>query len=1299
MRVNPLALVLFSLMPVALSATPRSARVKIPIGFEPNRGQTADHTARFLAHGFDYELSLSPQSIRLALRGATQPPVVTLTLCGADPQAAPVSAEPQASYSNYLIGRDPDKQQTGIPHFGRAGFQGVYPGIDVLYYGRDGQLEYDFLLHPHADPTRLLMSIAGADAVRLDRRSGALVLSVNGREIRQHQPVAYQTIHGRRVPVASRYQLTADGHGVRIALGAYDQAQALVIDPVISYGTYFGGTGNDSIDAVAADPTTPGVVYVTGGVSTLIGTNPPQIGPSASHAFVAKFNTNLTGAGSLVWITYFGGSGSDGATAIAADATGIYVGGLTQSRDFPVVNAARSTFGGGSLNDGFLAKLNPAGTAFLYATYVGGASTFVLGLAVDANGSLYATGYTGGTSLTTGSPVTLPNQSSAPSTQIVNAYVMRLKGDGSLGFVTYLSGKNGSDGRGIAVDRNRSIYVTGDTTSTDFPVTAGALSGIYNGVAYNGSVYHQVAQPLFMSQSECFITKINQTFDASDNTSTLTYGYSGFLGGVSFDYGNGVAVDAAGSAYVTGTTSSLDFPLTSGAFQSTRGSSASNAFVTKITPAGDSLVYSTLLGSNAAANPTGIVVNTAGQAYVAGSTSGSLPVDRSLQTPLQSTYGGGSSDAFLLRLTADGSAALLLTYLGGSDSDHPGSTGGLALDRNNTAYLGGSTRSANLPAVAAGWKTTFTNDRPAGGTLYEDGFLYAIRDDIGTGTSTTVSPASLTLNASQGSGTAGTQTITLEGAASTTYTAAISTPAGTPAFLTGNPASAANIGTAPNLVLSLDPAVAASLGTGVYHATVTIDTSLGETLTVPVTLNVNAAQSNVALLLTSNLPGPNSGTYLALTLNPNAPVQTRTLTVSSTNAAVALPFQATVSGSVPFVTVSPSSSTTPATVTVTINPAALQLGSPTYTNTIYFTSPNATAAVYTVSVRIPSANAATPAKVGIFRQSPPSGGAGLFLLDTNGDGVCCAGDIAGFLGQAGDLPLAGDWSGSGTRKAGVYRAATGLFLLDVNGNGTYDAGTDKALTFSPAAGDIPVVGDWTGSGVERVGVFREGTWYLDITGDGSFTGRAYLGQAGDIPLTGHWKPTSLASLVGIYRPTAQNGQPGNFFLLDTSGDGQYTGADDAPPFFLGQPGDLPILGDWNRTGTTKVGIVRPANAANGAGLIVLDTDGSLTFNPPVDKVQFFAPYLAGPGTTTSIQAGDIPVVGNWASSYAGPTTTPVDNVSRTGFYRPGTGTFFLDVTNDGTFQGRAYLGQTGDVPLGVPVIGNGAILSVQLGNY
>lgn len=441
-----------------------------------------------------------------------------------------------------------------------------------------------------------------------------------------------------------------------------------------------------------------------------------------------------------------------------------------------------------------------------------------------------------------------------------------------------------------------------------------------------------------------------------------------------------------------------------------------------------------------------------------------------------------------------------------------------------------------------------------------------------------------------------------------------------------------------------------------------------------------------------------------LTLTPQSAsiTQSRTLYAESheLSSVVHLPpgsggFTPSVLGSPQFVTITSALGPYGDIDTLMVNGGGLTPG--TYLNLISFAGYQDYLVRLTIEDRLADPTHSAPiGKAGIFRQSPPDGQVPLVILDQNADGVCCNGDLIGGFGAPGDIPLTGDWTGDGVKKVGLYRPSNGLFLLDLNHNGVFDGG-DQALYLAAQPGDVPVIGDWTGSGTDRAGIFRadSGTWYLDTTGDGSFTGRAYLGQDGDIPLTGNWNGVGTQTKVGIYRPAASNnGQPGSFFLLDTNGDGQYTSADQ-PLFFLGQSGDVPLVGDWNGDGRSKLGVYRPAN-----GLFLLDRNGDFNFSDSQDTILFFAPFVAN-RTVTNAQPGDIPVTGNWPMSYGlNFLASPQSTYTRTGLYRPSTGTFFFDTLGDGSFQGRAYLGQAGDVPIGVPVISHGVLVGVNaLGNF
>jgi len=683
------------------AATPQIVKAygALPLSFEANQGQT-DPQVKFLSRGRGYTLFLTrggeavlvlhgSNSKRGALRPAAlstaaiaperdpvgPPAVVRMRLVAEKNHAAGEGLDQLPGQANYFVRNDPKKWQTNVPTYGKVRYREVYPGVDVVYYGNQRQLEHDFVVAPGANPRSIVLNFAGAEKLLLDAQ-GRLVLRVKETEVRFEKPRVYQDVSGARREISGSYVLKG-AHRAGFAVGAYDASTSLVIDPVLVYSTYLGGSGNDGGGAIAVD--SAGNAYVTGATSSA---NFPGASSSAiqstlaggQNAFVAKINA----AGSaLVYSTYLGG-GNDGGNAIAVDsASNAYVTGQTESANFPVVNAIQSTNGGYSAS--FVAKVNAAGSALVYSTYLGGSNTEDEGegIALDSSGNAYVTGITSSTSFPGASSSTIQPTFSG---SIQNAYVIKINAAGSaLVYSTYLGGNGasgapggGDNGSAIAVDSSGNAYVTGETESTNFPVVNAIQSA-------NGGYWNT------------FVAKINAAGSALV--------YSTYLGGsnnyvTAADQGYGIAVDSSGNAYVTGVTLSTNFPgASSSAIQSTLAGSQ-NAYVAKINAAGSALVYSTYLGGSSPDYGHGIAVDSSGNAYVTGITSStSFPVVNAIQP----TSGGGR-DAFVAEVNAAGSALVYSTYLGGS-SDDVGS--GIAVDSSGNAYVTGATDSTNFPVVNA----------------------------------------------------------------------------------------------------------------------------------------------------------------------------------------------------------------------------------------------------------------------------------------------------------------------------------------------------------------------------------------------------------------------------------------------------------------------------------------------------------------------------------------------------------------------------------------------------------------------
>jgi len=658
----------------------------------------------FGVRGQGYAMAVRPEGATLALRAPAQTgPVVKqvsfskpdqspapsrtsllqMRLEGANPDAAGRAEDPLPGRVNYFLGNDPKKWRTDVPTSERVRFEGAYRGVDMVYYGNQRQLQYDFIVAPGADPNQIALTFEGAKGIRR-AASGDLLVAVDRGEVAFEKPFAYQEVDGEQTPVDAEFRVR--GGRVTFALGRYDRRRELTIDPVLAYSTYLGGSGGEDGRGIAVDAA--GNAYVTGYTSS---TDFPTVNAFQAtyggglYAFVTKLNAAGSG---FTYSTYLGGGEYEEGRAIAVDAAGnAYVTGYTQSTDFPTVTAFQATNGGGW--DAFVTKLNASGSGLVYSTYLGGSGwDFGNGLAADSAGNAYVTGYT----ISTNFPTANAFQATYGGSN-GDAFVTKLHASGSgLVYSTYLGGSRSDVAMGLAVDAAGNAYVTGKTESTNFP-TATAFQ------ATNGGY------------SDVFVTKLNAA------GSGLVY--STYLGGGSDDRGFGIAVDAPGNAYVTGYTQSTNFP-TANAFQATHAGGTYDAFVTKLNASGSALVYSTYLGGNEWDEGHGIAVNAAGNTYVTGETeSTNFPTAHAFQ----GTYGGSGSlmndgDAFLTKLNASGSGLAYSTYLGGGAEDYGR---GIAADAAGNAYVTGNTKSTNFPTANA-FQETY------GGGDYGDAFVAKISE-------------------------------------------------------------------------------------------------------------------------------------------------------------------------------------------------------------------------------------------------------------------------------------------------------------------------------------------------------------------------------------------------------------------------------------------------------------------------------------------------------------------------------------------------------------------------------------------
>ncbi len=666
------------LQAAAATANPdrvRAAYGQLPLSFEANSGQT-DSRVKFLARGNGYTLFLTDRDATLRLDA----PAISVNSKPARPFASVVrfsfadsrdltqveGLDLQPGRSNYLIGNNPAHWHRNIPNSSRVRYKDMYPGVDLIYYGNQGQLESDYVVSPGADPRNIALSIQGAQAIRLDPATG-VTLSTKAGDVHLHPPIAYQEVKGQRQEIAANY-VQRGAHLIGIQLGPYDPRQTLIIDPVLVYSTFVGGSKPGFGQAIAIDST--GNAYITGSTSATDFPVTSGVFQSASKdvnqptGYVSKLNAAGT---ALLFSTYLGGSGSasrgEGGNAIGVDVSGnVYVAGSTASTDFPItpnafqqINNAAGTF-----SNCFLSELDSTGSLLLYSTYLGGtASDSCSGLALDVNANVYLTGFASSTNF----PVT-PATAIQTTNKAVSgtAFITRMDttkiGTGSLIYSTLLGGSSSDGGRGIAVDSNFNAYITGQTKSADFPITmTTAFQTAMKGTAGNA-------------------------FIASVSTTTAnTLNYSSYLGGTATnnpgqlglgDVGTSIALDASFNAYIAGNIESPDFPT--------------NA-----------------LGGSTFDEAAGIAVDTLGDAFVTGTTESSdFPATSGApQTTLK-----GTDNVFFTILNPSGAAVLFSTFFGGSGGDF-GSAVAIDSASSPNAYIVGTAGSSNFPTTPGAFQTTF----------------------------------------------------------------------------------------------------------------------------------------------------------------------------------------------------------------------------------------------------------------------------------------------------------------------------------------------------------------------------------------------------------------------------------------------------------------------------------------------------------------------------------------------------------------------------------------------------------------
>ncbi len=713
--------------PGLLSSAPHSharalraaaATANPPLWFEDNRGQT-DPAVRYLSRGRGYALFLTRDEAVLSLRSAGRSPgarsealgrhqgeapdsqaragVLRMQVAGRTSGAELHGEQPQPGRSHYFLGKDPSRWRSGVPHYSRVRQKGVYPGIDLVYYGARGSLEFDFVVSPGSDPQQIELQFGGQRSVSIDREGG-LVLDVAGSPVRYEKPLLYQQYGERRVPVPGRFERRGrDRIGFEVAAN-YDRSRPLIIDPVLNYSTFLGDTDDDQGVSIAVDA--QGNTYITGTTQsshfpTTDGSAQPRFGGPDDDVFVTKLDPS---GATLVFSTFLGSNENDRGRAVAVGSDGsVYVAGETNSTDFPVTPGAWQQEYGRGGRDAFVAKLSPDGSQLVYSTFLGSDDEdWATDIAVDSQGQAHVVGGTKSSKFPT-TVLSLQTKFGGG----IDAFLVKMRADGSGAvFSTFLGGGSDDEALAVALDPFDTIYATGYTKSDSFPVTAGAF------------------QPERDSDEDAFVVKI------FGNGESLAY--SSFFGGNGADFGNAIAIDNVGNAYVSGSTRSNDLFRTPPVFQN-EYNGGGDAFVIKVVESPRLQVQRmTYVGTSEEDTSNGIVVAGDGSVTIAGHTkSEAFPVT---EGAIQSSLGGGDGDAFVATLDPLFRQLVFATYLGGEGRDEARD---LAHDTAGNLYVTGITSSRDFPVTPGALQQTKSDG--------EDAFVVKISDTFSV---TSVSAAS-----------------------------------------------------------------------------------------------------------------------------------------------------------------------------------------------------------------------------------------------------------------------------------------------------------------------------------------------------------------------------------------------------------------------------------------------------------------------------------------------------------------------------------------------------------------------------
>jgi Beta-propeller repeat/FG-GAP-like repeat len=1225
---------------------------------------------------------------------------------GANADASLVGLDELPGKSNYFLGSDPGKWRANVPTYSRVKYASIYRGIDLLYYGNQRQLEYDLVVAPGANPNAIQWQVdrlapdAPGDKTREEQASwrgaalriepnGDLLVSAGGREIRLRKPVVYQDSSARHV-VEAHYVLRSHRR-IGIKVGPYDRQKPLIVDPVLTYSTYLGGSSNDAAVSIAVDSS--GNAYVTGGTtssdfpvsSEYQSTYGGSSGSCSTYPFQCgdAFVTKINAAGSSVaYSTYLGGSANDTAFGIAVDADGdAYVAGETHSTNFPVTTGAFQTTLKGTHN-GFVTKLSAAGSALTYSTYLGGSNEdTAASVVVDSSGDAYVVGRTTSTNF----PVTTGAfQTTEQGNQ--DGFVTKLNSTGTAQvYSTYLGGSENDAANGVAIDSSGNAYVAGQTTSTNFPVVNGYQTSFAGGGTDCGSG---------IVCGDVILTKLNAAGSALL--------YSTYLGGSAEESGVGITVDSSGNAYVTGGTDSSNFPVTQGAPQAaygggsascaTAGLACGDAFVAKLNTLGSgpsSLIFSTYFGGSGDDLAVGVALDSSGFVHVAGGTNSSNLLVTG--TALQPTYGGGTAscsidmfcgDAFTLTLTNLGSAIVYSSYEGGSGDDFGL---GMALDSSGNAYVTGATISTNFP-VATGAYDTSCSSCTSGDS---DAFISMIS---GTG----VLPL------------ADSPTLTVSFSGNSQASFAVFRPDDDTWYVNGEPAQLFGFSGDVPVAADFDGDGKSDIGlwrpsTGTWYyissrTGLTVSQQWGEPDDIPVPGDYDGdGKADFAVWRPSN------GTWYYIASSNGS---THTMQWGLTGD-VPAPGDYDGDGRADFAIFRPS------------------------TGTWYYIA-SSTGLSYSKQWGEPGDMPAEGDYDGDgktdFSIWRPATGTWWVVLSSNGQ------TVSQQWGLTGDIPVVGDYDGDGKNDYATFRPSNGTWYISYSSGGTatlqWGEVGDVPATHLPSVirrdkhianfdgdrkadvsvwapstgtwsvidsssgknvsqqwgqdGDLTAPGDYDGDGKTDYAVWRpsNGTWYV-IPSSGGATLTQHWGEAGDIPVPGDYDGDGKTDYA-VWRPST-----GTWYVIASSGEA-------TPAQQWGETGDIPVPADYDGDGKTDYAVFRPSNGtwyyiASSSGKVVSEQWGE-NGDMPVpedydgDMKADLTVFRPSNGTWYTQQSSDGKLV---ETAYGLSSDIPVakdydgDEKADIAVWRPSTGTWYILQSSDSTTV-TVQLGVSTDVPVNMP---------------